>query len=289
MQMIDSAAITCEHSRWQIPVMSETDLRAVVESFSYSRHRSEPEANARARDQVLALFSDAGWRVELTGTLHSIIATYPGPLPPDLPLIAAATHYDTVRGTPGADDNASGIAVLLAAARTVIAHPEKLHARPVFYIFNGEEEGLLGSREFVTHLGRHSLPHVTHVMEMVGYTAPGQQTPPGFPFSLGEVGDFLGIVGNGTASCLPAKAARHVPGLRVKAVDVPEAVRPLMADILRSDHAPFWSVGAHATMWTDTSNFRNPHYHQPSDTAHTLDYPFMRLVAQLLVSVWWEA
>jgi len=58
----------------------------------------------------------------------------------------------------------------------------------------------------------------------------------------------------------------------------------IFKDLRRSDHAPFWDVGYPAFMWTDTSEFRNPHYHQPSDTPETLDYDFLAKVAKLLVA-----
>ena len=54
-------------------------------------------------------------------------------------------------------------------------------------------------------------------------------------------------------------------------------------DLLRSDHTPFWNAGLPALMWTDTSNFRNPHYHQPSDTPDTLDYAAMADVTRIVV------
>jgi hypothetical protein len=54
--------------------------------------------------------------------------------------------------------------------------------------------------------------------------------------------------------------------------------------LLRSDHAPFWAAGIPATMWTDTSEFRNPYYHEPGDKPDTLDYDFLRAVTQLLIA-----
>jgi hypothetical protein len=53
--------------------------------------------------------------------------------------------------------------------------------------------------------------------------------------------------------------------------------------VLRSDHAPFWEADIPALMWTDTAEFRNPNYHQATDTPDTLDYAFMTEVARLLV------
>ena len=52
----------------------------------------------------------------------------------------------------------------------------------------------------------------------------------------------------------------------------------------RSDHEPFWKAGIPAVMWTDTAEFRNPHYHQRSDTPETLDYGFLRAVTQVLAA-----
>jgi hypothetical protein len=60
-----------------------------------------------------------------------------------------------------------------------------------------------------------------------------------------------------------------------------ERVMPVLQ---RSDHAPFWASGVPAVMWTDTSEFRNPHYHLPSDRPETLDYGYLRSVTQLLVA-----
>ena len=64
-----------------------------------------------------------------------------------------------------------------------------------------------------------------------------------------------------------------------------EEIQPMVPHAFRSDHAPFWSQGIPALMWTDTAEFRNPNYHQPTDTPETLDYDFMAEVARLLVRV----
>jgi hypothetical protein len=66
--------------------------------------------------------------------------------------------------------------------------------------------------------------------------------------------------------------------------DVPlEVVRQISHHLLRSDHVPFWRAGLPALMWTDTAEFRNPHYHRPTDTRETLDYEFLAGVTRLLV------
>jgi hypothetical protein len=66
--------------------------------------------------------------------------------------------------------------------------------------------------------------------------------------------------------------------------DVPlETVGRISHHLLRSDHAPFWQKGIPALMWTDTAEFRNPHYHMATDTPETLDYEFLAGVTRLLV------
>ena len=61
-----------------------------------------------------------------------------------------------------------------------------------------------------------------------------------------------------------------------------------LPDLARSDHFPFWLCGVPAVLWTDTGNFRNPHYHCESDTADTLDYSFLRSATELLFEVVWR-
>ena len=65
--------------------------------------------------------------------------------------------------------------------------------------------------------------------------------------------------------------------------DVPLEMIGRISSFLRSDHAPFWREGIPALMWTDTAEFRNPHYHLPTDTPETLDYEFLAGVTRLLV------
>lgn len=55
-------------------------------------------------------------------------------------------------------------------------------------------------------------------------------------------------------------------------------------DLVRSDHAPFWKNGLGAVLVTDTANFRNPHYHQPTDTLETLDREFFLGSAQIIIN-----
>ena len=196
-------------------------------------------------------------------------------------------HFDTVEGSPGADDNASACAVLLEVACHLSGSAGD---RPIHFVaFNLEEEDLLGSRAYAAHLkatGQDILGAI--VLECVGYASRvegSQQKPAGVPAPVPTVGDFLAVIGNDRAQPLVEAmlAARpSVPELPLVPLIVP-GCGEVLPDTRRSDHAAFWDCGVPALMLTDTANFRNPHYHQPSDTIETLDLDFMAKVARTVM------
>lgn len=204
------------------------------------------------------------------------------------PLLIGA-HYDTVTGSPGADDNASALVVLLEAASRL--KRMKL-IRPVWLVaFCLEEEGLLGSRAFVSRLkqsGRQLVGAI--ILECVGYAneePDSQRVPPGVPVAIPTVGNFLGIIGNDASRSLVEAvvrgAKRAVPDLKTLALSVAGEGLTL-PDVRRSDHAAFWDESYPAVMLTDTANFRNPHYHQPTDTIETLNLEFLERVVEAVVA-----
>ena len=190
--------------------------------------------------------------------------------------------------TPGADDNASAVAVLLAAARVIGPRADVLYVA-----FNSEEYGLAGSRELAAMLtGKTPSLEAVHVLEMVGYRdrRPHSQNNPLPMLEALTTADFLGVVANRAA--LVDQIIEQAAGVDVPVVGLPlpdgiplAMVQQLSPHLLRSDHTSFWEKGVPAVMWTDTAEFRNPHYHQATDTPDTLDYEFMAEVAKLLVSV----
>lgn len=220
-------------------------------------------------------------------TYHNVVATLaaekPGP-----PLIVAA-HLDTVADSPGADDNASGLAVLLEAAHLVRPHA---FARPVRFIaFNLEEQNLLGSLAYVDYLRRKGEEILgAIVLECVGYARSelnSQQRPAHVPVDVPSIGDFLAVVGNetsqGLVSAITSSGNRAVPPLKTIPLVVLGRGEQL-PDTRRSDHAAFWDHGYPAVMLTDTANFRNPHYHRPTDTIDTLNLSFLSHVTLAVVA-----
>lgn len=201
------------------------------------------------------------------------------------PLILAA-HYDTVEGSPGADDNASALAVLLEVAHRIGSGRLQ---RPVQLIaFALEEPGLFGSQAYTAHLAATGQAiQGAIVLECVGYASDeeGSQTiPPGVPISVPTIGNFLGVIGNQASAPFTQSVAhtmaRHMP---IVPLIVP-GKGELLPDARRSDHTAFWERGFPALMLTDTANFRNPHYHQPTDTIDTLNLDFLASVTDAVTA-----
>ena len=269
------------------------NLKTHIERLTGIRH---PEANAdglqRAKAYLIETFEGFGLSAEPVpfkdhGIAYpNLVAVVPGDQNPEEVVLIGA-HYDTVSVSPGADDNASGLAVLLEVARSVSRRPARCTVE--FVAFSMEEQGLLGSRAYSPRFlkaGPRFLGAV--VLECVGFTDPrpgSQRAPAGLPIKLPDAGNFIGIIGN-TASeslcrSLEAAFSTHAPDLPAVSLTVPGRGE-LLPDTRRSDHAPFWDIGLPALMLTDTADFRNPHYHQPSDLPETLNFTFMaRLVRGL--------
>jgi Zn-dependent M28 family amino/carboxypeptidase len=270
--------------------VSSEKLRAFVDMLAFPRHYvAEKKANIRARDLLLKLLGNFGYAPQLQGTYDNIVVTSSGA--EDGPYLLLGAHYDSVPGTPGADDNASAVAVCLECARLL---KENDVGSTMIVLFNREEDGLLGSSEFVTHLAGQSAWAIeeAHIFEMVGFCAHvrgSQRMPPGLPgVAAPDVGDFLAILANRKSNAIAEKllrlAASYVPQSPVLALKIYLGVERFFGHLHRSDHAPFWKAGIPSLMWTDTSEFRNPHYHLVSDTPDTLDYDFISQVTKLALA-----
>ena len=193
-----------------------------------------------------------------------------------------AEHYDTKPGTPGVDDNASALVALLEIARCLADHT--FHTPIIFSAFTLEEYGYIVSRYFIKKAATRNETFSGMIsLEMLGYknSAPQSQTYPPYVDTekYPDSGDFIAVVGNEPSAQLTQSLAegmkQHVPSLKVESLVVP-GTGEKFSEVRLSDHAPFWDAGIPAVMVTDTAFFRNPHYHQPSDTLETLDMEFIR-------------
>jgi Zn-dependent M28 family amino/carboxypeptidase len=253
-----------------------------------SRHGLNPDVLNAAADFVEAEFRALGYDVESQlyasdgASVRNLIVEKKGTDPAKPSLILGA-HYDTVIGTPGADDNASGIAALLELARLLKNIP-KVH-RIRFAAFAHEEPpyfytGLMGSRQYARRLkesGEKVL--VMLCLEMLGFA--GEKYEQYYPAPLMRLlcrypkyGNYVGLVGNirslGMMSIV-RRAMRQHCRIGVESLTAPGFISPLYL----SDHSSFWKEGFPALMVTDTAFLRNPHYHLPLDTPETLNYDFL--------------
>lgn len=205
------------------------------------------------------------------------------------PVLEIGAHWDTVAGSVGADDNASGVAGVLEVARMLQAdhtRVRKVTRTLRFCLFGGEEETPLlctGSRHHVDSL--EAAPDGIIVLEMIACrkVEPKSQR---IPEALGRLipeltkqttGDFIAAIGRSDATgYLDALGA----GGRKRSVPVVSVPLPLMGgnyagtDMARSDHFPYWKKGWKGVMVTDTADFRYLDYHRPTDTIDKLDFDF---------------
>lgn len=215
--------------------------------------------------------------------VRNILAERRGTERPDQVIVIGA-HYDTVVGSPGADDNASGVAVLLELARL---HAKTRFRKTVrFVAFTLEEppffrSPLMGSRVYARSLKqRGEEVEAMLCLESVGYYShkPGSQSFPWLVFWLRwrypTSGNFLTIVSNADSQPLQTQ----VRDALITRMDLPIETYTgpwWVPGVDWSDHGSFWKEGYPAVMLTDTALFRNPHYHRSTDLPDTLDYQAM--------------
>jgi Zn-dependent M28 family amino/carboxypeptidase len=195
-------------------------------------------------------------------------------------------HFDTVATSPGADDNASGIAVLLELATLLSTFRFERSIQLVGVNLeenagpDGAGQGTRGSRALAGFAREQAWDiEGVVVLESVAYAGDSvlQTAPAGIPLEVPAKGDFIALIGNENSKGLVQHFGAAIDRHRIPLPYLPLVVPgngEMLPDTRRSDHAPFWDNGYRAIMVTDTTNFRNPHYHQPSDTLETLNLDF---------------
>jgi Zn-dependent M28 family amino/carboxypeptidase len=199
------------------------------------------------------------------------------------PVIVGA-HYDSVAGTVGADDNATGVAGVLEIAR--LLQGSKLRRTVRFVLFVNEEPpyfrtDTMGSLVYARQLRRDRIPVSAMIsLEMLGFFSdvPGSQKyPPGLGLFYPGHGDFIGFVGNQESRYLVRQSIRRFR----ESASFPSEGVAAPADwpgVGWSDHWSFWQQKYPAIMITDTAMFRYPYYHTPLDTANRVDFARMARV-----------
>ncbi|MFT3867388.1 MAG: M20/M25/M40 family metallo-hydrolase [Nibricoccus sp.] len=255
-----------------------------------------PEVLQKAADFVAQRFESAGWTVKrleyhvgLKRCENLEVEKRGTKFPEEIVVVGA--HYDTVSFTPGADDNASGVAAMLALAeRFASASPERTLR---FVAFTNEEPiyfqtDAMGSRVYARHCKERGDKVVAMLaLETMGYFTDAKKTQH-YPFPLSlfypSTGNFLAIVGNRESSALVKRVKKVFEETKVLAVESASLPGGLQG-VGWSDHWSFWQEGWPAVMITDTAPFRNKNYHKPTDTPDTLDYTKLSAAIQGLEAV----
>jgi len=215
--------------------------------------------------------------------------------------VLIGAHYDHIRGCDGADDNASGVAGVLEAARVLAtaSYPRTL----VVACWDEEERGLIGSRAYATRARANGDTIDAYFnFEMIGYsdsTPNSQALPAGFSLLFREAaledtrnmhrGNFVAVIGDPASSATVASLETYADriGLRFIPLVIPESLltSPAIADLRRSDHAAFWEQSYPGMMITDTSEFRYDKYHCRAgpDVTANLDANFASQIVAMTV------
>jgi hypothetical protein len=256
-----------------------------------ARNAYRPAALARAAELGAARLAEIGVVARRSFTVDGSTFENLELVVPGSGAVVVGAHYDTARDSPGADDNASGVAAVIELARAFAGAPCERTLR--FVLFANEEPPFfwtdgMGSRAYAGELlASGERVEAMLSIESIGYfdDAPkSQHYPPPFGFFYPDRGDFVAFVGNLASRRLVRRSIetfRRTTPLPSEGVAAPG----LVPGVGWSDHSSFWRRGVAAVMVTDTVPFRNPHYHLASDRPETLDYERMARVVRGLEQV----
>ena len=255
-----------------------------------------PEELAQAADWIEARFTAAGYEVSrqeyrVSGQeCYNLEVEISGVTEPE-EIVVIGAHYDTVVGTPGANDNSSGVAAMLALAGKFFNRKTERTLR--FVAFVNEEPpffqtGKMGSRVYARRCRERDENVVAMIsLETIGYysdSSDSQKYPLPFGLLYPSEGNFIGFVGNVGSRRL----VHQVIGAFRRNEKFPSqggAIPAIVPGVGFSDHWSFWQEGYSALMVTDTAMFRYPYYHQREDTFDKVDFERMARVVRGLEKV----
>ena len=260
------------------------------------RNVFRPAALDRARSYIRETFASFGYRVEEQTyeargrESANLIVEIKGQDRPE-EIVIVGGHYDSVMGTAGANDNASGAAATLELARLFQGYAPARTLR--FIAFVNEEPPFfqtesMGSMVYARRSRKRKEKIVAMLaLETMGYysqTPGSQKYPPPLSAFYPDTGNFIGFVGNFASRSLVRRTVRE---FRANASFPSEgaALPGSIPGVGWSDHWSFWQVGYPALMVTDTAPFRYPHYHEAEDTPDKIDYKRFARVVRGLVPV----
>lgn len=265
----------------------ESTVTVLAEKIGERNLNSYPKLE-QTRDYITRRLKKAGYEVELDEVkvvlprladapernankpVYNLIFTKPG----NEEIVVVGAHYDTAPITPGANDNGSGVAVLLQLAERLKDVPMERTVRFVFFV-NEEPpyfmSNSMGSRVYAARCAERKDNIVGMIsLETMGYYSDvegSQMFPPGID-GYPNTGNFLAFISEPNSQEFLQECLDHFEGLPVESLVAPASIE----GVSWSDHASFWEHGYPGVMITDTAPFRYPHYHRKTDTADKLDY-----------------
>ncbi|MCB9252908.1 MAG: M28 family peptidase [Flavobacteriales bacterium] len=287
-----------------LKLVDQNRILGISSSIEGVRHVSAPTLLNTVRDTIEKLFGSYGFETERQNFTYSTYNGYnltgrKAGVKDESKTFIIDAHYDGVNGSPAADDNGSGVAGVLEAARVLRNFNFEHSIR--FIGFDFEEQGLVGSNYYVQNSIKNyeSIAGVLN-MEMIGFFSDknnSQSVPTGFNLLFPDAyqqlqkdtfkGNFIVVCGNTASKNLNKSfveaSGKYVPELNLLSVEVP-GNGEIAPDFRRSDHTNFWENNNEALMLTDGSNFRNPNYHKSSDANSTLNYDFMYKVIKAVIA-----
>jgi len=256
-----------------------------------ARSHTHPDAMDKAADYIsrkMILYGLAPRPQNVPANGRRYVNVVAGVGPREGRRLVVGAHYDVYGENPGADDNASAIAALLEIARFAKSHEDQLAYGVDFVAYALEEQPFYGTPQMGSYVHAESLQKQNIpvrgmiCLEMIGFfsEAPESQSYPlsALRLSYPKTGNFIGVVGNVRSASLVKEVARHMAATQLEVQTLRDRV--FSAGVGKSDHRNYWRFGYEAVLITDTGNYRNPNYHQPSDTMETLDFDKMQEVVK---------
>jgi len=267
----------------------QAQLLRHVSAIAGERNWRRPEALEAAAMYIEGQLKAMGYRIirqevpSKSGPVRNIEVRLEGaPGQAGKGVVVIGAHYDSAQNTPAANDNGSGVAVLLELARDFSGRRAAPGFGGVNLVFFVNEEpphfktSMMGSWVYAAELeARKQQVAAMYSLETMGayYDAAGSQhyPLPGFALVYPDQGNFLGFISDSGARA----AVREAVGAFRTTARLPSegvAAPALLQGIDWSDHWSFRQHGFPGVMVTDTALFRYPHYHMPEDTPDRIDY-----------------
>jgi len=261
-------------------------VRYLSEEIGERSYRDLPKLNKTA-DYIENSLHSSGCLVSRQAftyggrTYYNVVGEVKGTHPDKKEMLIIGAHYDTAVGTPGADDNASGIAGLLELARLTALGPADRTIR--FVAFSLEEPPVFGTQDMGSYVyAEQTAQEGVKVygmisLEMIGYFCEEkdcQAYPPGVGWLFPDQGNFVSFVGNLLSRSFTRKVKKSFATSSNFPVETLNTFSS-MTGVDFSDHRNFWKFGFDAFMITDTAFNRNRNYHEPEDTWEKLDFTRM--------------